>query len=167
MPPGPQQAVNLYGFRFWPGTGNVSISYTAGYVVQNESQTVPNTTPYSLAVNAPYGIWGADQGVTYANGTALTAVASNPNQGQYTVSKGIYTFNAADAAASVLISYSFIPSDIEQACNDTVAEIYTYRNRIGEKTHSLGGQESVSFDTSRLTDFTKQQLRAYKRVTWA
>lgn len=167
FPPGRQQALDLCGYDFCRGLNNVAVGYTAGYVVQREAQTVPSSTPYAVAVNAPYGSWGADVGVTYANGTALTAVSGNPSQGQYSVSKGIYSFAAADANQAVLISYSFVPADIEQACNDTVAEIYRYKDRIGEKTKSLGGQESVSFDTTRLTAFTKQQLQPYKRVTFA
>ena len=91
------QAVSLRGYEYCRGWSNVSITYTAGFVIQNEAQNVPASGNYSVVVNAPFGAWGADQGVTYANGTALALVASNPAHGQYTVSAGTYGFAAADA----------------------------------------------------------------------
>jgi len=49
-----------------------------------------------------------DYGVFYAaSGTQLSPVTSSPAQGQYSVSGGVYTFNAADNSAAVLIYYSY------------------------------------------------------------
>jgi hypothetical protein len=49
-----------------------------------------------------------DFGVFYAtSGAQLAPVASSPAQGQYSVSSGVYTFNASDNGASVLIYYSY------------------------------------------------------------
>jgi hypothetical protein len=164
-PPGRPQAVDLRGFRFCRGNSNVQIVYTAGFVVQNEAQTVPASSVYSVAVNAPNGNWAVDQGVTYASsGTALTPVASAPAQGQYSVAAGLYTFNAADASQAVLISYSYIPSDIEDACITLVGERYSYKNRIGTVSKSLGGQETVSYSQKDMPDFIKTTLRPYRRV---
>jgi hypothetical protein len=157
--------LSLRGHEFWRGDSNVSVTYTAGFVVQKEAQTVPASPgPYTVAVNAPNGNWAVDQGVTYANGTALTLVTGTPSTGQYSVSNGTYTFAAGDASAAVLISYSYIPADIEQACIEMVGERYNYKNRIGTVSKSLGGQETVSFSQKDMPDFIKTMLQPYRRV---
>jgi len=52
--------------------------------------------------------WLSDQGVYYAaTGVPLTAVASAPTQGEYTVAAGVYTFNVLDDAVLVNISYTY------------------------------------------------------------
>ncbi len=172
IPPGRPQALSLSGYSFglsYPGLNNfqnVEIVYQAGYQVCGEAQTV---SAGAASVNAPYGAWGSDVGVTYANGAALTKVASGPALGQYALgpSAGAYVFNAADNGQGVLISYGFIPSDLADACNELVSERYKYSQRIGEKSHSLGGNETVSFDTGRMTPLIVSMLQPYKRVTFA
>lgn len=164
LPPGRPQAVSLRGYEFTRGHSNVNIVYTTGYVVNAEAQVVPASGNYSLAVNAPYGSFGADQGVIYSNGTALANVAANPVQGQYSVSYGIYSFAAADAGSMVQISYSYIPADIEQACTTLVGEHYRYKNRIGEVSKTLGGQETISFSQKDMPDYVKTLLQPYRRV---
>lgn len=128
---------------------NVVISYVAGYVQQNEAQTVPGT-PYKVTVNCPYGNWVQDQGVKYAStGVALTAVASNPAVGQYvppsSANVNQYTFAAADTATSMLISYSYVPFALEQGCIEWVGERFRSRDRIGVKSQSIAGQETVAY----------------------
>jgi Phage gp6-like head-tail connector protein len=165
FPPGRPQLLSMRGYGFGRGYSNIAISYTAGFVIQNEAQTVPTGAgPYTVTANAPMGMWGADQGVTYANGNALTAVASNPDQGQYSVTAGVYTFNAADAGQVVLISYSYVPQDIAHAAMEMVAERYRYKNRIGEVSKSLGGQETMSYSQKDMPDFIRTLLQPYKRV---
>ena len=165
-PLGRPQAVDLRGFRFCRGSSNVQIVYTSGFVVQNEPQNVPvSSGPYTVAVKAPNGNWAVDQGVTYAvSGTALTPVTGTPSTGQYSVSGGTYTFAAGDTGLAVLISYSYIPSDIEDACVTMVGERYSYKSRIGTVSKSLGGQETVSFSQKDMPDFLKTNLQPYKRV---
>jgi len=167
FPPGRPQAVSLRGYDYCRGWSNVNITYTAGFVIQNEAQTVPASGNYVVAVNAPFGAWGIDQGVTYANGMALVSVSSNPAQGQYTANNGTYTFAAADASASVLISYSYVPSDVGHACMELVGERYRYKNRIGEVSKSLGGQETMAFSQKDMPDFIRTLLQPYKRVILA
>lgn len=162
LPPGRPQTVSLRGYAFCKGYSNVSITYTSGYVVQNEGQTVPSS--HNITVNAPHGAWGADQGVNYASGAALLAVTANPTTGQYTVSGGTYGFAAGDAGASVLISYSYVPSDVGHACMELVGERYRYRNRIGETSKSLGGQETIAFSQKDIPDYIRTLLQPYKRV---
>jgi len=162
FPPGSPQRISLYGHRFPVNApASVSVVYTAGFVIQGEAWTVP-AAPYQVTVNAPNGPWGADAGVTYAAGTALALVSGSPAMGQYSVAAGVYTFNSGDANASVLISYSYIPADIEDACINMVGERYNYKGRIGYVSKSLGGQESVTFSVKNMPDYVKSVLQPYK-----
>ncbi len=164
FPPGCPQRVILRGYAFARGISNVEIVYTAGFAIAGEQHTVPASGNYTLAVNAPHGSFGADQGVSYANGTPLVYVTSDPEQGEYTVVDGIYAFSAADAYASVCISYSYIPADIEHACIEMIGERYRYKNRIGEVSKSLGGQETMTFSQKDMPDFVRLLLQSYRRV---
>lgn len=57
------------------------------------------------------GTFVADEGVTdLVTGTPLLAVASGPAVGQYSVSAGVYTFNASQPAGTALISYLYTAS---------------------------------------------------------
>jgi hypothetical protein len=163
--PGSQQPVELIGHKFRCGRLNVSIAYTAGYLVAGEAQTVAQVgEAYQVTASQLIGPWAADGGVTYANGSALAAVVSSPAQGQYSVADGVYTFNAADVGQAVLLSYSFTPADLEDACINWVSERFRYRDRIGQKTKSLGGQETASYDLSDIPGYIKAQLQPYAKV---
>jgi hypothetical protein len=162
-PPGRQANLYLRGGRFSRfNVQNIIVSYLAGYQT-TETQTVAGG---ALTALAPYGAWASDQGVTYATtGAALTKVASAPAVGQYSVSAGAYTFNAADNGAAVTLSYGFIPYDLSQACMEWVAQRAKARDNIGYRSKSLGGQETVTFDTSAAPDSVKMMLQPYRRVT--
>ena len=171
--PGRPQAVNVSGYIFSrgfnnaalysSGLGNVQITYTAGYAVQNETQTIP-ATPYQLTALGPLGSWAADQGVTYTAGGSLTLVTGTPSAGQYSVANGVYTFAAADTGKSVLLNYSYVPFDIEQACIEMAAERYRYKDRIGQSSKTLGGQETMAFSLKDMQDYIKLSLQPYRRV---
>ncbi len=71
-----------------------------------EAGTVP-ATPFTVTV-ANAATFDTDLGVVYAaTGAPLTRVASAPAQGQYAVAAGVYTFNAADTGAAVLVDYLY------------------------------------------------------------
>jgi hypothetical protein len=168
-PPGRPQVLSLRGYTFGPSfpgarnSQNVLVVYQAGYQVTAEAQTV---TAGAVTVNAPFGAWTSDAGVTYANGTPLVAVNGAPAVDQYQLSAtpGVYNFNSADDGASVLISYGFVPSDLADACIELVSERFKYSERIGEKSHSLGGNETVSFDNSRFTPLVTAMLQPFRNV---
>lgn len=168
-PPGRMQALRLRGHTFGsgrPGAGdvaNVEVTYQVGYQVTNEPHVVADATTMA---NALYGPWGSDEGVTYANGTPLTLVTAAPNVGQYALDAvaGTYDFNAGDNGASLLVSYGFVPSDLADATIELVSERYKYSQRVGEKSHSLGGNETVSFDTTRFTPLVASLLQPYRNV---
>lgn len=151
--PGDPAVVEMVGGVFWRGVQNVKVTYQAGYAIQNEPQVVP-ATPFQVTVNQPQGIWCRDGGVTYSNGTALVAVTGTPAGGQYVppldppstlAALGQYTFSAADSGRTVLITYSFVPSDLEMACIQQVGEVFSYRDRIGQLDKTLGGQETIRY----------------------
>ena len=146
--PGENATLDFIGGYFW-GAQAVKVTYQAGYLISAETQTVPST-PYEITVNQFEGIWCRDNGVAYAtSGALLTPVAASPTTGQYIppadASPGLYTFSAGDVNANLLLSYSFIPAPLEEACIQMVAERSSYRTRVGDISKSLGGQETVRF----------------------
>ncbi len=159
-----ENRVMLLGYAFNKGYQNVSISYTAGYLVSDEAWTVPAAGPYTVTiVNEPFN---GDRGVSYAAGGALTAVSGVPAAGQYAVDPdtATYTFSAADAGKDVLITYSYTPFEIEQATIALLSLRYKERDRIGENSKNLAG-EVVAFNTKDMTDEIKTLLQNYTR-TW-
>ena len=174
VPPGTQQYLNIYGVRsFWPGPQSITTTYVAGYQVTGESWVVPSGTNPEITVNQPYGPWASDGGVIYApigsaSGIAFTRVPTGTAivQGQYAldVSTGSYDFSSADIGATVLITYGFVPQDIVQACVEIVAEAFSYKGRIGARSKSLGGQETMSWDLAGMNNRTKLILNPYMRV---
>ena len=110
--PAPLQSISLNGY--WWGQGqqqNIQVTYVTGYV-DTEVGTVDPTT-FQYCPDQPQGLNVSDQGVTFANGTALVSVASNPQPGQYvppnmlagTAERNFYQFNAADAGAVINVTY--------------------------------------------------------------
>lgn len=164
IPPGYMQVVALHGYRFTRELQNVSITYRAGYQVTAEVHVVANG---AVAVVAPYGSWGSDGGVTYADGTPLVQAGGAPAAGQYQLTPdtpGSYTFNADDNGATVLVTYGYVPAGLTDACIEFVAERFKYAQRIGETSHSLGGNETVAFDNARFTPLVTQLLAPYRHV---
>jgi uncharacterized membrane protein len=165
VPPGRPQALDLFGCQYGPGRQSLVVSYSAGYAVRNEAQTVPPAAPFQLTALAPYGPWGSDLGVTYpATGAALTPVAASPGAGQYSVSAGAYAFSAADAGQSVSITYGYVPQDIAQAALELAAERFRAAERIGLKSKSMGGQETIAYDMGAMSAPILSMLQPYKRV---
>lgn len=162
-PPGTMANVTLLGgARFSRGVANVLVSYLAGYMVQAEAAVVP-ASPYAVQAANPYGSFSTDEAVTYADGTALAKVASNPGVGQYAVSQtGLYSFSAADVGQSVLLSYGYTPAAIRQACVEAVSERFRYKDRIGIQSQSLASQETISYSLSDLSKAVRLMLSAYQ-----
>lgn len=172
FPPGnPQQVALIGGYLANCGSQNVRITYTAGYLVQNEAQVVPSPG-YAITVDQPMGFWCQNAGVTYADGTPLVQTTSKtPTLGQYyippespNVDLGTYQFAAADADAGVLISYSYVPSTVDEACVNLVSERYKYRQRIGQRSQSQGGQTTNSYDPNQMPTYVKDALQPFKKV---
>ena len=166
-PPGRPQAIDLFGDCYRPGRQSLVVSYRAGYAVQGEAQTVPSSAPFQLAAFAPYGPWGSDLGVVYAaTGAALAPVAAAPGGGQYAVSAGLYSFSAADAGQALALSYGYAPQDIAQAALEMAAERFRAAEHIGLRSKSVGGQETIAYDTSAIPAPILAMLQPYKRVSF-
>ena len=172
LTPGSPAVVELLGTYFWMGHQNVVASYSAGYQVTNEAQTIP-ATPFQVTPLAPNGSWATDQSVTFAaTGTALTAIASGtPSTGQYlppapdaSPARLYYTFAAADAGKGVLLSYGFVPADLEQIALELIAERASYRRRVGLRSQSLASQESFTYDDRGISQWAVDALWPYVSV---
>ena len=164
-PPGRQQALDLFGRRYHKRRQSLIVAYQAGYAVNNEAWTAPTTGPSLIAAAAPFGAWASDLGVVYANsGLALQPVSRSPLAGQYSVSAGIYQFSASDAGAAISLSYGFIPQDLAQAATELAAERYRASDRIGLRSKSLGGQETISYDVSGLSATVLALIAPYRRT---
>jgi hypothetical protein len=170
---GNQSNVNGTFYGFNPGRQNIQITYTCGYAIQNEAQTVPSAGGV-VDIDAPLGPWASDMGVVYAStGIALTPVTASPATGEYipptqgseSAESGTgYTFAAGDANEAVLISYGFVPSPINTACIEWVAERYRYSGRIGQRSQTVSGQQTASYDLSAVPAFVKGILDPYRNV---
>ena len=133
--------------------------------MQGEAQTVPSGAPFQVTALAPYGPWASDLGVVYcATGAALSPVSLAPGAGQYTVTNGVYGFSVADAGAAVTIGYGYVPQDVAQAAIELAAERFRSAERIGLKSKSVGGLETISYDTSAISAPVLAMLQPYKRV---
>lgn len=168
LPPGRLQALDVFGTRFHQGRQNVVVAYSAGYAVTGEAATVPAAPgPYAVVPAAPFGPWASDLGVTCANGTASIPVTGSPGAGQYNVTNGVYTFAAADAGSTLLLSYGFIPGAINNSCVEWVAERYRYRTRIGQNAQTIQGQQTASYSLKDMPDFVRASLDPFRSVIGA
>lgn len=164
-PPGRPQAIDLFGAEYRPGRQSLVVFYKAGYAVQAEAQTVPSSAPLQLSAFAPYGPWACDLGVLYsATAAPLSPVAVAPVAGQYAVSAGVYSFSSADAGQAVSLSYGFVPQDIAQAALELAAERFRAAERIGLRSKSIGGQETIAYDMSAMSAPVMAMLQPYRRV---
>ena len=138
--------------QFPIGVQNITITYRAGYEILAEAALVPAVAPYTVAVQAPFGAWQADTGASGASGA-------------HTVANGLYTFTAADAGATVALSYAYVPADLAQAACEWVGDRYASRTRIGQSAKTLGGQETTSFIVKAMPDVVSRLLQPYRRVS--
>lgn len=161
--PGNPQSLTLSGHAFHRGLANVSVTYDAGYAVLDESQTVP-AGDFRLTALAHYGTWAVDDGVTCVDGTSLTRVTGSPGQGQYTSAAGVYTFNPADAGRQVLLSYSFVPPDIEQAVIELVSAMWDTDIGGNIKLMKAGDATIERFGPSVVSQDVLTLLQPYKSV---
>jgi len=154
--------ITLVGYRFTRGRSNVTIKYQAGYTQTfGETQTIAAGT---VTLNNA-ATFVANFGVSYANGTAFTLVATAPAAGQYTVSaKGVYGFNAADNTQAVTVTYQFgqVPYDLVQACNEIVGQDLRRRSHIDEDSVVVAAQ-STNYSRLAIPRKTQMVLDTYRQ----
>ena len=145
---------------------SILVTYLAGYQDSNLLQVPTGGGAQTVAPN--YGVWALDVGVVYATtGAALVQMATGTTlaAGQYAVALGgAYTFSAADAFQNMIVSFGYIPQDLVQACTEAVALRLTAGSRVGVKSKSLGGMESISYDMAAMPLAVTAALCPYKRV---
>jgi hypothetical protein len=108
----------------------LTVLYTAGFgALVTESHVVP-ASPYQVTVSQS-AAFSCAQSVSYASGTAFSAVAANPAQGQYAVANGVFTFNPADTGQTLSFVYatSAIPFDIIDVCLQLITGRFQARGR--------------------------------------
>lgn len=163
-PPGCPQSIYLAGQNFEYGQANIQVKYTAGYLISAE----PGVAATTYQVLAPQGSWAGDNGVVFTDtGASATFVAGAPARGQYSYSSsypGQYTLNALDVGRPISVSYSFIPRGLEQIVIEEVVERWGYKGRVGQKTKSIGGQETVAYELAALSQYVMLALQPYKSV---
>lgn len=166
--PGKPGYIDLGGGCFPRDPQAISITYQAGYAVQNEQTVIPSNGLY--APLSPSGAWSADNGVSFVNGSALQAMPRGTNlvSGQYippdrSGQPGTYTFAAADIGQAVNVNYSFVPWDLEQAAIEQVAERYRYSARIAQKSVTQQGVETTTFSITDISPAVKTMIQPYKR----
>lgn len=162
------QTLYLWGYAFPLGRGTVNVVYTAGFKCVGEIHHVESDGVISPPGTLPivtFNTWVQDFGVTDEDGVPFVKVDSTPAEDEYSVDEdGVYTFNVANIGDTVLVSYGYIPADLEQAVIQLVGEGLKYQDRIGVKSKTLGGQETISYDNSFMTKSVDLLLSTYRRV---
>lgn len=160
------QSVELYGsYAFWYQVP-CQVIYRAGF---ETTQTITIATPVNPATETTFapnadGQWTVDQGVIIA-GVAATLVTGVPTAGQYAVDEwGTYTFAGADAGKTAIIAYSYAPWDVAFGVTEIIGEWYRRKERIGQLSKTLGGQETITFSQQDLNDSVKGMLQPYRNV---
>ena len=167
-PPGHAQTLDLFGYDTGYGAQAFLVSYYAGYQITSEAQTITSSAPYAAVVDAPFGPWFTDGGVIDATtGFAFTKVTGAPAAGQYAIvgtSPGEYAFAVANKGTPILITYGYIPGDVEQAVMELAGDRDSYRRRIGIKERSVGGQGLTAYDDNAPSKTVLDLLQPYKRI---
>jgi len=167
---GSPQSVDLYGSTFWYRS-QVQVSYRAGYEA-TEDYVIEKTAneadpPVDIVVPihpGTAGCWLVSFEVK-VDDVEATLVTADPQAGQYTLDKwGNHTFSMADVGKTATIRFGYAPWDISQAVTELVAESFRYKDRIGVKSKSLAGQETVSYFDSVMTPTVSMVLGLYKNV---
>lgn len=151
-------------YRFTQGFGNVVLTYWAGFLVDGEAGTVD---PASHSVQAQ-GNFYSDAGVAFASdGSPLTKVASTPGPNQYSVNEtGLYTFNSAEDGDGVLLTYAYVPADIQRAVHRMIARELKSSDHEGQRSKNMGSAGgTVYYETDAYSDSVQRTIDKYARVS--
>jgi hypothetical protein len=77
---------------------------------------------------------------------------------------GVYTFNAAQAGASVLLAYTYgaPPFDLQEACARLVAEMYRKRTWIGQVSQVQPQIGTTAYSRLEVEIGTAMTIERYK-----
>lgn len=163
------QKLSLLGCGTFPRQRmSILLSYTAGYFVANEPQTIGTVEiDNSIRLSTDQFYLQYFSVAVVSSGIELEYVNSaEPGPMQYWVNPetGVYYFNSAQAGLDVLISYSYVPSDIVMGVTELVGERFKAKDRIGVNSKALGGQETVSFNNQSMSHHVREMFGPYRRV---
>ena len=145
----------LFGQALTPGSQAMAVNVAA----TSSSGTPPTCTP---AVPSG-GTWAQDMGVQYSSsGLPLYQVASAPAQGQYSVSAGIYTFNAADASTALTFCFLYtMTTGSNLVLNNKFKDIVPYFQAVLQTSYGGDGTSAppANFMTWNLNRCASVQLK--------
>ena len=120
----------------------------------------------TLAALAPYGPWASDLGVTYAeSGAPLTAVNGRTSGGTIFRPPPASTASPRPTPARpISLSYGYVPQDLAQAALELAAERFRAADHIGVRSKSLGGQETIAFNSAAISAPVLALIQPYRRV---
>lgn len=76
----------------------------------------------------------------------------------------VFTRRPQNVIVTYTAGYAAVPPDIAQACIELVCQRYRERTRIGEVARSLGGNETVRYAQTDMSDAVKTVLSQYRAV---
>ena len=79
-------------------------------------------------------------------------------------SPSIFTRGMGNVILAYTAGYATIPPVVQFVCKSIAARMYKRTSRIGEKSKSIGGQTTASYDDTQLTNEEKMVLDRYKLV---
>ena len=171
MPPGRPQALDVFRTFYRKGRQNIVVDYSAGYAVENEAANVPASPgPYSVAAAAPLGPWASDAGVTYANGTPLVAVTSNPaaRANDAVRERRAVHVRGSGCRRRRADLLRLRPGRNQQCLHRMeLAERYRYRTRVGQSAQTVQGQQTASYSLKDIPEFVRASLDPYRSVVGA
>ena len=126
-----------YSFNAADAGKQVVISYLDGYNrLQQETAIIPTAYPYTITIYSQFTSSFSKGGVTATN-IGYIPTGGTPAATQYKASGGVYTFNAAQAGATVTINYAaFNQSEPFQALGYTgLAYVAVANYQLGTSPH--------------------------------
>lgn len=154
-------SLDLVGYMFYSGAP-AEVVYTAGYQTSQSFTTTETDSTVDPIFTTLRGQWIANVRVLSGD-TVLTEVVGTPSTGEYAVNEdGVYTF--ADAAIPVTITYNYAPMDISMATMELVGEAYRRKERIGQISKTMGGQQTAAYSQKDMNDTIRSALNPYRRV---
>ncbi len=64
------------------------------------------------------------------------------------------------------LSYGFVPQDLAQAATELAADRFRAADRIGLRSKSLGGQETIAYDLTGLSAAVEALIAPYRRTAF-
>lgn len=158
------------------GTAQSAISGTSAPTFSTQAGGTANDGQYLVWTNSglPYTLtanvlpWLSTTSVLYfSSGNPLTQVSTAPAVGQYFIqSPGVYLFNAADAAAQVLLNYSAAgtPPDVSRAAIQMIYLIHKRRGWEGLRSFAQKDVGQTNYSAWEVDPEVAQVIENYSRV---